>query len=358
MTLPYIRRDLSAIPAYVPGRNHPDAIKLASNEVTFGPLPAAAEAIAAAAAMANRYPDNASVELVEAIAKTVRVAPEQVIAACGSVALCYDLVHITCAEPTDEVLMAWRSFEAYPIAAQVAGAKPVQVPLTAGHVHDLDALAAAVTPRTRLVFVCNPNNPTGTAVGRAALERFLAAVPPEVLVVLDEAYIEYVRIPGADRADGIELGRTRPNVVVLRTFSKAYGLAGLRVGYAVGDPAVIAALARVHIPFSVSRVAQAAAIASLGSQEQLLRRTDDLVAERERVATALRGGGYEVPDSETNFVWLPLRERAGDFAAASAEAKVLVRAYGVDGVRVTVGDPAENDAFLRFALGAGATQPR
>ncbi|MGW4717966.1 histidinol-phosphate transaminase [Nocardia sp. NPDC004260] len=342
-----IRPDLESIPAYTPGRSNPGAVKLASNETTVGPLPAAAKAIAEAAELANRYPDNQVTELRTALAEFLGVGFENVAVGCGSVALCQELVQITCSSPSDEVLYAWRSFEAYPIVTKVGNATAVQVPLTAGQVHDLDALAAAVTERTKLIFVCNPNNPTGTAVGRTELIRFLDAVPSHVLVVLDEAYYEYVRL--ADRPDGVEIGRTRPNVVVLRTFSKAYGLAGLRVGYAVGDPAVITALLKVHIPFSVSRLAQAAAIASLESRHELLDRTDVLVVERERVRDALVAAGYPVPPSEANFVWLPLGARSAEFGEASAAAGVLVRPYGTDGVRVTIGDPHENDLFLSFA---------
>ncbi|TQM29388.1 histidinol-phosphate transaminase [Nocardia bhagyanarayanae] len=344
-----IRPDLSAIPAYTPGRSHPGAVKLASNETTLPPLPAAAKAIAEAAELAHRYPDNQAAELRAALADFLGVTPAHVAVGCGSVALCQELVQITCAAPTDEVLFAWRSFEAYPIVTQVGNATAVQVPLTPELTHDLDAMAAAVTERTRLVFVCNPNNPTGTAHGREALIRFLDAVPAHVLVVLDEAYYEYLRLTPQDRPDGVELGRTRPNVVVLRTFSKAYGLAGLRVGYAVGDPEVIAALMKVHIPFSVNRVAQAAAIASLEARLELLDRTDAVVLERDRMRAALLAAGYSVPPSETNFVWLPLGARSAEFGEASAEAGVLVRPYGADGVRVTVGDSHENDQFLGFA---------
>ncbi len=324
-------------------------MKLASNETTFGPLPSAAKAIAEAAELANRYPDNQAVELRAALADFLGVAPENIAVGCGSVALCQELVQITCDAPTDEVLFGWRSFEAYPIVTKVGNATAVQVPLTPDLVYDLDALAAAVTERTKLIFVCNPNNPTGTAVGKAELTRFLDAVPKQVLIVLDEAYFEYLRLAPEDFPNGVELGRTRPNVLVLRTFSKAYGLAGLRAGYAVGDPAVITALTKVHIPFSVNRVAQAAAIASLEARHELLDRTDTLVVERDRVRDALRAAGYQVPPSQSNFIWLPLGERTAEFGEASAEAGVLVRPYGIDGVRVTIGDPHENDLFLEFA---------
>ncbi|WP_433197578.1 histidinol-phosphate transaminase [Nocardia sp. CA-107356] len=345
----HIRPDLDSIPAYVPGRNHPGAVKLASNETTFGPLPAAAKAIAEAAELANRYPDNQATELRAAIADFLGVSSANVAVGCGSVALCQELVQITCDAPTDEVLFAWRSFEAYPIVTQVGNATAVQVPLTPGHVHDLDAMAAAVTERTKLIFVCNPNNPTGTAIGAAELVRFLDAIPEHVLIVLDEAYFEYMRLTPEQRPNGVELGRNRPNVVVLRTFSKAYGLAGLRAGYAVGDPAVITALMKVHIPFSVNRVAQAAAIASLEARHELLDRTDNLVVERDRVRDALLTVGYQVPPSESNFLWLPLGERSAEYGEVSAEAGVLLRPYSTDGVRVTTGDSHENDQFLRFA---------
>ncbi|MCX5042142.1 histidinol-phosphate transaminase [Aldersonia sp. NBC_00410] len=346
------RPDLAGIPSYVPGRSFPGAIKLASNETTHAPLPGVAGAVAEAMQTVNRYPDNRNAELVEALAARLGVPSEQVTIGCGSVALCQELVQITCGAG-DEVVYAWRSFEAYPVVTQVAGATAVTVPLTPDHVHDLDAMLAAITPRTRLVFVCNPNNPTGTAVGRRTLEQFLDAVPREVLVVLDEAYFEYLRISPEDAPDGVELGRGRPNVVVLRTFSKAYGLAGLRVGYAVGDPAIIGALAKVHIPFSVNRLAQAAALASLEAQDALLDRTHAVVDERQRVRAALISAGYAVPPSEANFVWLPLGERSFEFGEASAEFGVLVRPYGTDGVRVTIGDPQENDAFLAFATAPG-----
>ncbi|WP_280266682.1 histidinol-phosphate transaminase [Nocardia wallacei] len=344
-----IRPDLESIPAYTPGRSHPGAVKLASNESTLGPLPTVAKAIAEAAELANRYPDNMASELRAAIAEFHGVDVAEVAVGCGSVALCQELVQITCAAPTDEVLFAWRSFEAYPIVTHVGNARAVQVPLTDGYTHDLDAMAAAIGERTKLIFVCNPNNPTGTAHGRAELIRFLDAVPDHILVVLDEAYYEYLRLPADDHPDGVQIRRDRPNVLVLRTFSKAYGLAGLRVGYAVGDPEVITALLKVHIPFSVNRLAQAAAIASLEARHELLERTDGVVAERDRMRAALRDAGYTVPPSEANFVWLPLGERSAEFGEASAEAGVLVRPYGTDGVRVTAGDPHENDLFLAFA---------
>lgn len=342
---PHIRPDLASIPAYVPGRNFPGAIKLASNETTLGPLPSVRDAVAEAVGHANRYPDNGAVALIETLASFLNVEPANVAAGCGSVTLCQELVQVTC-DPGDEVIYAWRSFEAYPVVTQVGHAVSVKVPLAEDFGHDLDAMLAAITDRTRLIFICNPNNPTGNALSKAELENFLDAVPPRVVVALDEAYYEYSR----SDADGIELFRDRPNVVVLRTFSKAYGLAGIRVGYAVAHPEIIVALGKVHTPFSVSALAQTAAIASLAAADELLARTDTVIAERTRVRAALIEAGYTVPESSANFVYLPLRELSPGYADASTEAGILIRQYGTEGVRMTIGDPAENDAFLAFAL--------
>ncbi|MFZ2510947.1 MAG: histidinol-phosphate transaminase [Gordonia sp. (in: high G+C Gram-positive bacteria)] len=344
-----IRPDLDSLPAYVPGKTFPGALKLASNEVTEPPLPAVAEAIAAAAAGINRYPDNGAVALTEALAKHVGVTPEEIQTAGGSVTLCQNLITIT-SGPGDEVLFGWRSFETYPLATRIAGATPVQVPLTGDAVYDLAAMADAITDRTRLIFLCNPNNPTGTVVAAEALRAFLERVPSDLLVVLDEAYIEYARLDEAHAYDAIELRKEFGNLVVLRTFSKAYGLAGLRVGYAVAAPEVVVALGKVHIPFSVNSLAQAAAIAAIGARDQLLTRTDAVAAERARVTAALRDAGYRIADSQANFVWLELGAEALPFAAAAAEAGLIVRPFAGEGVRVTVTVPDENDVFLRFAL--------
>jgi histidinol-phosphate aminotransferase len=208
-------------------------------------------------------------------------------------------------------------------------------------------MLAAITDRTRLVLVCTPNNPTGPALRRAELERFLDAVPSDVLVVLDEAYREFVRDP--DVPDGVELYRDRPNVCVLRTFSKAYGLAGLRVGFAIAHTPVAEALRKTAVPFGVSSLAQAAAVASLEAEGELLERVDALVAERTRVCAALEAQGWQVPASEANFVWLRLGERTDAFAAACEAAGVVVRPFSGEGVRVTVAEPEANDVFLRVA---------
>ncbi|EIE97207.1 histidinol-phosphate transaminase [Saccharomonospora glauca] len=340
------RADLAALPAYVPGRTVPGAIKLASNEVPGGPLPSVADAIAKASGEINRYPDMGAWALVERLAGEFDVPTSRIAVGCGSVSLCQQFVQALCA-PGDEVLFAWRSFEAYPIVTQVGNATPVRVPLTSSHTHDLDAMLAAITPRTRLVFVCNPNNPTGTAVRRAELTRFLDAVPSDVVVVLDEAYREFVTDP--EVPDGLEFARTRPNVAVLRTFSKAYGLAGLRVGYAVAADEVIEAVRKVYVAFSVNALAQTAALASLDAKDELLARCADIVAERTRVRDALLDLGYEVPETLANFVWLPLGERTTAFAEHALAHKVVVRPFTGEGARVTIGTREENDTFLEAA---------
>jgi len=341
-----LRPLMADLPAYTPGRTVPGAIKLASNETVDGPLPSVRAAIDRAAGTLNRYPDNGYVELKEHLAKHVNVAPENIAAGCGSVSLCQQLIQIT-SSVGDEVMFGWRAFEVYPLQVRVAGATPVAVPLK-DHTHDLEAMLNAVTDRTRLIFVCNPNNPTSTVVPPDDLARFVEAVPRDVLICIDEAYVEYIRdglLP-----DSLGLVRDHSNVVVLRTFSKAYGLAGARVGYAVAVPDIITALGKVYVPFTASTLAQAAAIASIDASEELLVRTDAVVAERTRVSTALSAAGYRLPHSQANFVWLPLGpDHTADFVEQAADARILVRPYGTDGVRVTIGAPQENDAFLSFA---------
>ena len=347
MTGPRLRSALEGIPAYKAGSPAPDgAFKISSNENPYPPLASVAAALQQAAAEINRYPDFGSAELVAALADRFDVPVARVAVGTGSVGVAQQIVQST-AGPGDEVVYAWRSFEAYPIITQVSGAKSVQVPLDADDRHDLPAMLAAVTERTRLVFVCTPNNPTGTAVRRAEIEAFLDAVPPDLLVVLDEAYCEFVRDP--DVPDGIEIARHRPNVCVLRTFSKAYGLAGLRVGFAVAHEPVAAALRKTAVPFGVSSLAQVAAVASLAAEDELLARVETLVKDRDRLAAMLADQGWAVPPSEANFVWLRLGDRTDAFAAACAEAGVVVRPFAGEGVRVTVGEPEAVERFVAVA---------
>ncbi|RYU10524.1 histidinol-phosphate transaminase [Nocardioides iriomotensis] len=345
---PVVRPAIANIPAYVPGK--PPAArpglttyKLSSNENPFDPLPGVVEAAVEAAGRMNRYPDMGCTALYAALSERLGVPTEHLAAGTGSVAVIYHLLQAFC-EAGDEVVYAWRSFEAYPIAVAVTGATSVQVPLAAGGRHDLDAMAAAITDRTKVVLVCSPNNPTGPAVTHSELEAFLAKVPPHVLVVVDEAYREFVRID--DPVDGVALHRARPNVVAMRTFAKAYGLAGFRVGYAVADPEVAAAVRACALPFGVSSVAQAAAVASLEREAELLERVDAIVTERARVVAALRDQGFDLPDAQGNFVWLGLGDRTLEFAKAADEAGVMVRPFAGDGARVTIGEPAGNDVLL------------
>jgi len=334
-----VRADISEIPSYVPGKRLADALKLSSNEVTHPPLPAAVAAMAEAATAANRYPDMGATDLVHAIAKHLKLRPEQVAVGCGSSALCQQLVQITCTTG-DEVVFPWRSFEAYPIFARVAGATPRPVPLTADPRAGHPAPEGGDHPAAGPGFVCNPNNPTGTTITKQEFEEFMPVVPPTTLVALDEAYFEFVRTQ--DTPMGTEVVVKHENVVALRTFSKAYGLAGVRVGYAFGNPAIIAALNKVAIPFGVSAVAQAGAIASLAGAAQLLERTNETVSERDRVARAIG----TIP-SEANFVWLPTKttETAATLAQQLANQGVIVRAFP-EGVRITVTDHAEANRFL------------
>ncbi|MET8855064.1 histidinol-phosphate transaminase [Streptomyces sp. NPDC004579] len=347
-TNPKLRAELAGIPTYKPGKpaaaGGAVAYKLSSNENPYPPLPGVVESLTAAAGSFNRYPDMACTGLMNELADRFGVPVSHLATGTGSVGVAQSLLQST-SGPGDEVIYAWRSFEAYPIITQISGATSVRVPLTPGEVHDLDAMADAITDRTRLIFVCNPNNPTGTVVRRAELERFLDRVPSDVLVVLDEAYREFIR--DVEVPDGVEIYRDRPNVCVLRTFSKAYGLAGLRVGFAIAHEPVAAALRKTAVPFGVSQLAQDAAVASLRAEDELIGRVGSLVCERTRVVDALRGQGWTVPETQANFVWLRLGERTLDFAAHCEQAGVVVRPFAGEGVRVTIGETEANDIFLK-----------
>jgi histidinol-phosphate aminotransferase len=293
----------------------------------------------------NRYPDMGSTALYDALGAKLHVPTGDIALATGSVALIYQLVQAFC-DPDDEVVFAWRSFEAYPIAVTAASARMVRVPVLDDGRHDLDEMAAAVTDRTKVVLVCTPNNPTGPAVTQAELDAFLAKVPPHVLVVVDEAYVEFVRM--ADPVDGIATYQRHQNVLVTRTFSKAYGLAGFRVGYAVGPGLLTGALRAVSLPFGVSGVAQAAALASLEREPELLERVDALVRERDRVVAGLADAGWQVPEPQGNFVWFELGERTLDFAEAAEEVGIVVRPFVGEGARVTVAETEANDRLVEL----------
>lgn len=347
-----LRSVLEALPAYVPGRPADEdgtvRFKVSSNESPFPPLPSVQEAVRAALAGANRYPDMAATALREALGREHRVAPEQIALSTGSVAVTGDLVRAL-VDQGDEVVFAWRSFEAYPIIVTSHGGVPVAVPLTDRLEHDLPAMAAAITERTRLVLLCTPNNPTGPSLGTEAVRAFLRQVPAHVVVAIDEAYREFH--DPASVLDSAALLREHGNVVLLRTFSKAQALAGLRIGYAVAHPRLARALGQVTVPFGASLLAQAAALATLepAARAELEERAATLRAERDRVLSALADLDWQLPDSQGNFVYLPLGERSAEFARFADDRGLVVRAYGSDGVRVTIAEREANDRFLEIA---------
>ena len=355
-----IRPAVARVPAYVPGRpaaadGDRVAYKLSSNENPNPPLPGVLEATVRAVAQMNRYPDMGNVAMTSAVAERLGVQANQLAFGTGSVAVLYHLLQATC-EAGDEVVYAWRSFEAYPIAVLITGATPVPVPLGPGAVHDLAAMRAAITSATRAVLLCTPNNPTGPALPHTEVIDFVDRVPEHVMVVLDEAYVEFVT--AADRLRGLEVLADRPNVVVLRTFSKAYGLAGFRVGYCVAWPELAAAVRAVALPFGVSVPAQAAVLASLVAEPALLERVAELVRARDRLSAGLRDLGFAVPEAQGNFVWLPAGPRTTAYADAFGARGLIVRPFAAgddqDGIRITVGEPEANERVLEVA----ATLPR
>lgn len=338
-----LRPEILATPPYRQGRPAgPDAFKLSSNENPFPPLPGVLEAVVAAAAV-NRYPDASALALREVLAGRIGASVDEVHVGAGSVALLSQFI-TAAAGPGDEVVYAWRSFEAYPGLVTVAGATSVQVPNRGDHSHDLDAIAAAVTERTRVVIVCSPNNPTGTVVSRDDFIAFLDRVPSDVLVILDEAYAEFVTDDSA--VDGLALLGSRPNLVVLRTFSKAYGLAGLRIGWATGPATILDAARAAAIPLSVTEPAQQAAIASLGLEAELLERVGTLATRRDALAASLCDLGLAVPRAQGNFLWIA----AGDESTAAGEILldqgVVTRVFPGDGVRISIGEADAVDGVI------------
>jgi len=350
MTRPVPLPAIASLPRYVPGARGaqagPPPIKVSSNETPLPPLPSVVEALRSAAGTVNRYPDMGVSELTQRLAAAVGVGEDRVVVGGGSVAV---LGHIlqAYAGPGHEVVFPWRSFEGYPILVPSVGATAVPVPLDEDSRHQLDAMVDAITERTRVVVVCSPNNPTGPAVHTEEFVRFMERVPTHVLVVLDEAYLEFVTDPLAVRG-AQEWGRW-DNLVVVRTFSKAYGLAGLRVGYAVGPADLMAPVRACVTPFSVSTMAQVGALASLDAEPELLARCDQIVRERGRVLARVREQGWEVPDAQGNFFWLPLAERTAQFTqfCAAQDPAILVRPFAAEGVRISIGSVAENDAVLK-----------
>ena len=342
-----LRAALRSLPPYKPGKSAAasDVVqyKLSSNENPYPPLPSVLDAVNQVSPEMNLYPDMTCQAVTQAVAQRWGVEPSSVSFGSGSVEVASQIIRAVC-EEGDEVVFAWRSFEAYPILAGLAGATAVKVPLDENERHDLPAMAAAITERTKVVLVCTPNNPTGTSVGTDELHEFMAQVPSNVLVVVDEAYVHFNVDP--DAARGIDFFRQYPNVVVLHTFSKAYGLAGLRIGYAIAPAHVSAALRAVAIPFGVTNLAQQAALASLAAESEIEERITALVEQRDHVHSRLTEQGWDVPESQANFVWLRTGAKTQDAEEVFSRHGVIVRAFGDEGIRVSIGSPAGNQAFL------------
>lgn len=323
--------------------------KLSSNENPLPPIPAVAEAIAAQTDF-NRYPDPLSTRLRTALAGFLSVPAEDIVTGTGSLGALNQLLAAFAGQnedgKPDEVIYAWRSFEAYPICVGLAGAESIRIPVTPEGRHDLGAMAAAVSARTKVILLCTPNNPTGPSLGAGETERFINTVPSDVIVVIDEAYQEFVR--DGDAVEGIDLYRKYPNVVVLRTFSKAHGLAGLRVGYSISQPHLTQHLRVAATPFAVSQIAETAAVTSLQNFSQVVERVQGLVDERDRVTAGLKELGWFIPEAQGNFVWLNLGENSSDFSREAEEVGLSVRAFGSEGVRVTIGEAEANTRFLEL----------
>lgn len=354
-----VRPVFDTLPSYAAGK--PPApvegltrYKLSSNENPLGPVPEVARVLAEFDAV-HRYPDPLSTALRTALAGQLGVDAEDIVTGAGSLGALNQILKtfagVNADGVQDEVIYAWRSFEAYPILVGIMGARSVQVPNLPDGSHDLDAMAAAITDRTRLILVCTPNNPTGPAVTESQIRAFLAKVPATVPVVIDEAYFEFCAassIPEGEEPplNGLDIYRDYPNVIILRTFSKAQGLAGLRVGYSISHPQITRHLRVAATPFAVSALAERAAVASIEHQEAVMARVRHIVAERERVTARLRELGYEFPSTYANFVWLPLGERTGEFVDLMNRNALSVRAFGSEGVRVSIGEVEANDRFL------------
>ncbi|MSS44706.1 histidinol-phosphate transaminase [Cutibacterium sp. WCA-380-WT-3A] len=339
------RRDVvQGLPLYQQGAAVGEgAVKLSSNENPFEPLPSVVEAVSQMLSGFNRYPSMGAEDVRTAIAEHVGVDMRHVAVGAGSTEVASQLMHALCGAG-DEVVFPWRSFEAYPILTQVAGATPVPVPLTKDLRHDLDAMADAITDRTRLIFLCTPNNPTGTVLHADEVEEFLAKVPQDVVVVMDEAYCHFNR--DTDAVDGLALLDGHPNVVALRTFSKAYGLAGLRIGFAISSIEISDDLRRVATPFTVTSLAQQAAIASLAVEDELNERVDRIVAERIRVFDELTRQGWPVLPSQANFLWLATGDDTDRIDGVMVSHGVFARCWSGEGIRVSIGSPDENDRAI------------
>ena len=348
---PQLRPEMAKLPTYKAGKkvepvNGLTAYKLSSNEVSHSPLPSVVAAIVDAATEINRYPDPFTTKLIQALSDKFAVSIEQIATGTGSVGVCQQIIQ-SVAGAGEEVIYAWRSFEAYPIITTIAGAVSVQVPLTHEGQHDLAAMLNAITAKTRAIFVCTPNNPTGGIVTQQQIDEFLAKVPKNILVVIDEAYVEFNRDENA--IDGIATMKAYSNVGVLRTFSKAYGLAGLRVGYFIGPENIAEAVRKTAVPFGVSNVAQVAAVASLEHEAELFKRVDEVIAERTWFESELMKLGFKLPRSQANFVWLAIGVRTEEFALRSEGIAVSIRPFPGEGVRISIGERPALERVIELA---------
>ncbi|HAY44554.1 MAG TPA: aminotransferase [Micrococcaceae bacterium] len=326
-----------------------ESFKLSSNEIPFGPIDEVRQAVLAQDAL-NRYPDSLSTKLRTSLSRYLDVPAEDIVTGAGSLGALSQILTTFAGQNEDgiqdEVIYAWRSFEAYPILVQSSGALPVEIPVLPDGRHDLESMIAAVNENTSVILLCTPNNPTGPILTQAEVDDFIARVPRNVLIVLDEAYIEFVR--DAQSVDGVNTYRKNSNVVLLRTFSKAHGLANLRVGYSVAHPEITENIRVVATPFAVSSVAEDAAVASLANIDKVLERVEGLVAERERVAAALRGLGWVFPQTQANFIWLPLGENTQEFVQRAQARALSVRGFGSEGVRISIAEVEANDRFIEL----------
>lgn len=337
-----LRGVLDTIPTYRPGKGNGSSVtKLSSNENPFSLAENIQEIIAEVSKNSNRYPDSLSVDLKNDLATLHGIDAECISVGNGSVSLISSLL-LALAEAGDEVVMPWRSFEAYPICVGLTGAASVQVPLTEGYAHDFDALARSITDRTRVILLCTPNNPTGVSWREPQFREFMRHVPTDIAVLIDEAYREFDDENSC--LDTAKILRDYPNVVVARTFSKAYGLAGLRCGYMMAAPELTRAIVKATMPFSVNIVAQAAARGVLAHRDVMMKQVADIVAERLRVEDELGKRGWDIYPSHANFVWLG-GEKAAGISDVCARHNVTVRPFP-EGVRVSIGTREENDRFL------------
>lgn len=346
-TLPRPRELVASLPVYsTAGGSRPPTWRASSNESFLPPSPAVLAAINTAARHCQRYPTLAGDPLIAALSSELGVGREQIVTGAGSLSVLQQLL-TAYAGPGTEVVFAWRSYEAYPILVRLTGAQDVGVPLTADHRHDLPAMAQAVTHATAAVILCSPNNPTGTVLAAAELEDILAGIPAHVVVVLDQAYIEFSDDAEAPSRNSLALLSAHPNLVLLRTFSKAYGLAGLRAGYMVAHPELAAHVRAASPPFGLNAVAEAAAVAALADTNALTANVSTVREGRSALHAALTSRGLQPPASGGNFLWLAVGQGSSALEKACLAQGVSVRSFAGEGVRVTVGSREAEAAVLR-----------